>query len=71
MTKKAKRKAARKPRAPAGYVLVPIEASAAMMDAGVEAAGNAMPPKWAGAGRPGYGQIRCAWNAMLKAASSL
>jgi len=51
-----------------GYVLVPLQATDQMMDAGVIAAGSAPAPAWFGAGRPGFTQIRAAWDAMVQTA---
>jgi len=55
---------------PKGFVLVPIEATDAMMMAAIDATAKAQPPDWPGAGRPGHVQIRAAWSAMLGAAPS-
>jgi hypothetical protein len=52
-----------------GYAVVPREATDEMMNAGVETAGRTPRPHWPGAGRPGYGQIRETWRAMLAAAN--
>jgi hypothetical protein len=49
----------------AGWVRVPVEATARMMDLGVDAARRAPPPTSDPA--PGYTQIRAAWTAMLTA----
>lgn len=53
-------------RAPKGFMLVPIEASEQMMEAGLEAALCKEPSM---DGRVGYRQIRAAYDAMLFAAS--
>ena len=49
-----------------GFVIVPKEATSDMMLVGVMAAGDAPNASWVGAGRPGWVQVRAAWEAMVE-----
>ena len=51
----------------AGYAVVPVEATNAMMDAGIDAARRELPPLEQKA--PGFVQMRAAWTAMLEQAN--
>jgi hypothetical protein len=48
-----------------GFVIVPMHATENMVANGVAAAGEKSPPKWKGGGKPGFVQIRAAWEEMV------